>query len=37
MDKVIEECPDDNYPVDIEEFLNDKVYDDNEKNDEGKE
>ena len=32
LDKVIEEFPDDTSPVDMEEYINDKVYGDNEKN-----
>ena len=31
MDKVIEECPNATSPVDMEECVNDKVYDENEK------
>ena len=36
LDKVIEELPDDTSPVEMEECVNDKVYDKNEKNDEKK-
>ena len=34
FDNVIEECPDYTSPVDMEEWVYDKVYDENEKNDE---
>ena len=37
LDKVIGQFLDDIYPVEIEECINDKVYEDNEKNDEEKE
>ena len=37
MEKVIEECPDDISPVEMEECVNNKVYEENEKNDEEKE
>ena len=37
MDKVIGQFLDDIYPVEIEECINDKVYEENEKNDEEKE
>ena len=31
LEKVREECPDETYPVDMEDCVNDKVYDGNEK------
>ena len=37
LDKVIEESPDYISPVDMKEWVNDKVYDENEKNDQEKE
>ena len=37
LDKVIEEFPDETFPVDIQECVTDKVDDGNEKNDEEKE
>ena len=37
LDKVIEECPDRISSVEMEECVNDKVYDKNETNDEEKE
>ena len=37
MDRVIEEFLDDTSPVEMEECINDKVYYENEKNDEEKE
>ena len=37
LDKVITECPDNIFPPEMEKYVNDKVYDDNEKNDEKKE
>ena len=37
MEKVIEECPDNISPIEMEECVNNKVYEENEKNDEEKE
>ena len=37
LDKVIEECPDDTSPVEMQDCVNDEVYDENQKNDEEKE
>ena len=37
MDKVIEKFPDEIFPIEMEECVNDKFYDENGKNDEKKE